>query len=47
MESLNAIERDALRWDCSMSWIQATALAAFYNIDILKPATVYKRKKHK
>jgi hypothetical protein len=33
----NAIERDSMRWNCSKSWIIATALAAFYGIDIIKP----------
>jgi hypothetical protein len=30
-----AVERDSIRWQCSKSWIIATALAAFYDIDIL------------
>lgn len=33
----DAIERDSMRWNCSKSWIIATALAAFYGIDIIKP----------
>ncbi len=44
-EIKNAVERDAERWDCSRSWIIATALAAFYNIDIMKPYEVKKRKR--
>ena len=39
-----AVERDAIRWDCSRSWIVATALAAFYGVDIMKPFEVKKRK---
>lgn len=33
----DAIERDAIRWRCSKSWIEHTALAAFYGIDIPLP----------
>lgn len=40
-----AVERDARRWECSRSWIIATALAAFYDIDIVQPFEVKKRKK--
>ncbi len=36
-EIREAVERDAIRWNCSKSWIVATALAAFYGIDIMKP----------
>ncbi len=43
-ELREAIERDAIRWDCSKSWIMATALAAFYGIDIIKP---YENKKRR
>lgn len=32
-----AVQRDAMRWDCSRSWIIATALAAFYGVDIVIP----------
>lgn len=32
-----AVQRDALRWNCSRSWIIATALSAFYEIDIPLP----------
>lgn len=37
-----AVERDAIRWDCNKSWIVATALAAFYGVDIVKPFEVRK-----
>lgn len=30
-----AVVRDSIRWNTSRSWIIATALAAFYNIDIV------------
>lgn len=40
----DAVERDAIRWGCSRSWIMATALAAFYGIEIAKP---YEEKKPK
>jgi predicted transcriptional regulator len=40
-----AVERDARRWDCSRSWIIATALAAFYDIDIMAPYEVKKKLK--
>jgi len=40
-----AVERDSIRWDCSKSWIIATALAAFYDIDIVKPFEIKKKKK--
>ena len=43
-EIKNAVEHDAIRWNCSKSWIIATALAAFYNIDIMKPYEIKKRK---
>jgi hypothetical protein len=33
----DAVERDSIRWNCSKSWIIATALAAFYGIDIIRP----------
>lgn len=33
----DAVERDARRWNCSKSWIQITALGAFYNIDVMSP----------
>lgn len=36
-EIFKAVDRDAARWNCSRSWIIATALAAFYGIDIIKP----------
>ena len=36
----NAVSRDMMRWNCSKSWIIATALAAFYDIDIMKPYEV-------
>lgn len=32
-----AVERDAIRWNCSLSWIVHTALAAFYEVDIVWP----------
>lgn len=32
-----AVQRDAVRWNSSRSWIVATALAAFYDIDIIAP----------
>lgn len=34
---LNAVIRDSIRWDASPSWIIATALAAFYSVDIVTP----------
>lgn len=40
-----AIERDARRWDCSRSWIVACALAAFYDIDIIRPYEVKRKLK--
>jgi hypothetical protein len=40
----NAIKRNALRWNCSESWVIATALAAFYGVDILKPNEVKQKK---
>jgi len=40
-----AVERDSIRYDCSRSWIVATALAAFYNIDIMKPYEAKKKRK--
>jgi hypothetical protein len=40
-----AVERDAIRWNCSRSWVRATALAAFYGIDIVAPYEVPVRKK--
>lgn len=42
-----AVERDAIRWNCSKSWIVATALAAFYDIDIIQPYEIKKEKKRK
>lgn len=39
-----AIERDAMRWKCSKSWIIATALAAFYDIDMALPYEAKKKK---
>ena len=36
-EIKDCIERDAIRWKCSESWIIATALAAFYDIDLHVP----------
>ena len=42
-----AVERDARRWECSRSWIIATALAAFYDIDIVKPDEVPAKKASK
>lgn len=33
----DAVMRDAMRWNCSKSWIISTALAAFYGIDIITP----------
>ncbi len=44
-EIQRAIERDAIRWNCSKSWIIATALAAFYEIDIVTPYETKKKKK--
>lgn len=44
-EIQNSIERDAIRWKCSKSWIIATALAAFYDIDIAMPYEVKKKKR--
>jgi hypothetical protein len=44
-EIQNAVERDSIRWKCSKSWIIATALAAFYGIDIALPFEVKKNKK--
>jgi hypothetical protein len=29
--------RDVIRWNCSRSWIIASALAAFYGVDIVRP----------
>jgi len=40
-----AVRRDVMRWNCSRSWIIATALAAFYNIDIITPYEVKKKKR--
>lgn len=40
-----AVTRDSLRWNCSRSWIVATALAAFYDIDIMKPYETKKKKR--
>jgi len=40
-----AVERDAIRWNCGKSWIIATALAAFYGIDIMQPYEVKKKLK--
>jgi hypothetical protein len=42
---VDCIERDSIRWNCSKSWIIATALAAFYGIDIAKPYEADKLKK--
>lgn len=39
-----AVIRDSIRWNCSESWIIATALAAFYNIDIVTPFPQTKKK---
>jgi hypothetical protein len=40
-----AVERDSIRWKCSKSWIVATALAAFYDIDILAFDKTEKKRK--
>lgn len=40
----NAVARDAVRWKCSKSWIIATALAAFYDIDLAAPYEIKKKK---
>jgi len=32
-----AVRRDAIRWNCSESWIWVTVAGAFYNIDVIKP----------
>lgn len=40
-----AVERDSIRWNCSRSWIIATALAAFYEVDIVQPFDTAKRKR--
>jgi hypothetical protein len=34
-----AITRDQVRWKCSRSWVMHTALAAFYDVDIITPQT--------
>ena len=44
MQVHHAVERDAMRWNCSKSWIIHTALAAFYGIDIIKPSDIKKKK---
>jgi hypothetical protein len=44
-EIQHAVERDSIRWKCSKSWIIATALAAFYNIDIATPFEIKKKNK--
>jgi len=36
-EIQDCIKRDAIRWNCSQSWIIHTALAAFYDVDIITP----------
>lgn len=41
----DAVERDAIRWDASRSWIISTALAAFYGIDIMMPYEAKKKKR--
>lgn len=41
---LDCIERDSMRWNCSKSWIIATALAAFYGVDIVKPYEIKNKK---
>ena len=33
----DAIERDAIRWNCSKNWIMVTALGAFYGIEVINP----------
>jgi len=43
-EIQHAVERDSMRWDCSKSWIIATALAAFYGISIAMPYEVKKKR---
>jgi hypothetical protein len=42
-----AAERDAIRWKCSLSWIAHTALAAFYDIDIVRPSEAKRKRKSK
>lgn len=40
-----AVERDAVRWGCSKSWIIHTALAAFYGVEIATPAQAAPRRR--
>jgi hypothetical protein len=43
----DAIERDAIRWDCSKNWIMVTALGAFYGIEVINPFKLEKADKKK
>jgi len=36
-ELKDCVRRDSIRWKCSESWIVATALAAFYDVDLATP----------
>lgn len=44
-EITRCIERDAIRWNSSKSWIIVSALAAFYDIDIAVPFEAKRKKK--
>ena len=46
-ELQSAIDNDCIRWKCSESWIVATALAAFYGVDIIRPSDVKTKKTRK
>ena len=43
-ELRDAIKKDTIRWKCSTSWIIATALAAFYDVNIIRPSEISKSK---
>ena len=45
-EIWSAVDRDARRFDCSRSWIIAVTLATYYDIDIIRPGEM-KRKRGK
>jgi len=46
-ELRDAIKKDTIRWKCSTSWIIATALAAFYDVNIIRPSDLNKSKTKK